>query len=70
MCNESFIFKGSHDNSYFSQIFTSKRLARFALQSYLALVNMSSQETNIYLSVLTNLFSHFRLKVKRSEICL
>ena len=32
------IFKGSQDNSYFSQIFTSKRLARFALQSYLALV--------------------------------
>lgn len=32
-----FLEEGSQDNSYFSQIFTSKRLARFALQSYLAL---------------------------------
>lgn len=32
-----FLEEGSQDNSYFAQIFTSKRLARFALQSYLAL---------------------------------
>jgi len=32
-----FLEEGGQDNSYFSQIFTSKRLARFALQSYLAL---------------------------------
>jgi cell division control protein 45 len=32
-----FLEEGSQDNSYFSQIFTSKRLARYALQSYLAL---------------------------------
>lgn len=32
-----FLEEGAQDNSYFSQIFTSKRLARFALQSYLAL---------------------------------
>ena len=32
-----FCKKGSQDNPYFSQIYTSKRLARYALQSYLAL---------------------------------
>lgn len=32
-----FLEEGSQNNSYFSQIFTSKRLARFGLQSYLAL---------------------------------
>lgn len=32
-----FLEEGSQDNMYFSQIFTSKRLARYALQSYLAL---------------------------------
>jgi len=32
-----FLEQGSQDNTYFSQIFTSKRLARYALQSYLAL---------------------------------
>jgi len=33
-----FLEEGAQDNSFLSQIFTSKRLARYALQSYLALV--------------------------------
>jgi len=36
-----FLEEGAQDNSFFSQVFTSKRLARFALQSYLALVASS-----------------------------
>jgi cell division control protein 45 len=32
-----FLEEESHDNSHFAQLFTSKRLARYALQSYLAL---------------------------------